>query len=244
MFSPTPSIDDGHPHVHARPHTVAAGFTRRRLLVASAAIAGSGWAGVVVPAFGQPATLRATPEQELGPFYPVRLPADQDADLTVIAGKETRALGTIIYLSGRVTSRSGEPVANAELEIWQANAAGRYTHPGDNNPQPADLNFDGYARIHTDADGRYRLKSIKPGAYPAAPGWMRPPHIHFDVRGKTNRLVTQMYFDGEELNAKDRFIERLSAAGRDGLLARYCARSAQHEPDALVAEWNIVLRAG
>jgi protocatechuate 3,4-dioxygenase beta subunit len=76
------------------------------------------------------------------------------------------------------------------------------------------------------------------------PGWLRPPHIHFDVRGKTSRLVTQMYFEGEELNAKDRFFDRLSPGGRDGLLARYGARSTEHEPNALVAVWNIVLMAG
>lgn len=244
MLSPTPSIDEGHLHVQARPHAVAPGFMRRHLLAASAALAGAGLTGVVAPAFGQPVTLRRTPEQEIGPFYPVRLPADQDADLTVIAGRDARALGTIVYLSGRVTHRSGEPVADAEFEIWQANAAGRYTHPADHNPQPADPNFDGYARIRTDAEGRYRFKTIKPGAYLAAPGWMRPPHIHFDVRGKLSRLVTQMYFEGEELNAKDRFFDRLSPGGKEGLLARYGARSAEHEANALVAVWNIVLMAG
>ncbi len=246
MFSPTPSVDDAHLHLHchAYSHAVVPRVTRRHLLAASAAAAGAGLTSVVLPAFGQPAKLRRTPEQEVGPLYPLRLPADQDADLTVIAGRDARALGTIVVLSGRVTNRNGEPVVNAELEIWQANAAGRYTHAADDNPQPVDTNFDGYARIRTDAEGSYRLKTIKPGAYLAARGWMRPPHIHFDVRGKESRLVTQMYFEGEELNAKDRFFDRLSPGGKDGLLARYGARSAEHEPNALVAEWNIVLIAG
>ncbi|MBL8341180.1 MAG: intradiol ring-cleavage dioxygenase [Rubrivivax sp.] len=198
-------------------------------------------------AFAQQAPARATAEQVIGPFYPVRLPADQDADLTVIAGKDgkdARALGTIVYLSGRVTSLRGEPVPNAEIELWQANAAGRYTHAADVNPQPLDPHFDGYARIRTDAEGRYRFKTIKPGAYPATPTWMRPPHIHFDVRGQQSRLVTQMYFEGEELNAKDRFFDRLSPTGKEGLLARYNASPAQQEPGALVAVWNIVLMAG
>ncbi|MBI5258571.1 MAG: protocatechuate 3,4-dioxygenase [Burkholderiales bacterium] len=195
-------------------------------------------------AFGQPAAARPTSEQVSGPFYPVRLPADQDADLTVIAGRTARAQGTLVYLSGRVTNVRGEPVPNADIEVWQANAAGRYTHPADDNAQPIDPHFDGYARIRSDADGRYRLKTIKPGAYPAAPGWMRPPHIHFDIRGRHSRLVTQMYFEGEELNAKDRFFDRLSPAGKEGLLARYGTPSAQHEPNALVAVWNIVLIAG
>ncbi len=246
MHSPTPTIDDGHPHVHvhARPGAPAHGFTRRHLLAASAAITGAGLTGAVMPAFGQQPALRSTNEQVIGPFYPVRLPADQDADLTVIAGKDARALGTIVYLSGRVTNLRGEPVPDADLELWQANTAGRYTHPADDNPQPVDPNFDGYARIRSDTDGRYRFKTIKPGAYPAAPGWVRPPPIHIVVRGQASRRVTQKYFEGEELNIKDRYFDRLSAAGKEALLARYGARSAQHEPDALVAVWNIVLRAG
>lgn len=198
------------------------------------------------PAASWPSRARPTAEQVVGPFYPVRLPSDQDADLTVIAGKDARALGSVVYLSGRVTNVRGEPVTNAELEIWQANAAGRYTHPADDNPQPLDPHVDGYARIRTGAEGRYRFKTIKPGAYPVTPvpGWARPPHIHFDMRGRDSRLVTQMYFEGEELNTKDRYFDRLPPAGKEALLARYGARSAQQEPDALVAVWNIVLRAG
>jgi protocatechuate 3,4-dioxygenase, beta subunit len=245
MYSPTPSIDDGHRHVHVRPEAPADTFTRRHLLAASAAVAGAGLTGTALPAFGQQPAVRSTNEQVIGPFYPVRQPADQDADLTVIAGKkDARALGTIVYFSGRITNLRGELVPDAELELWQANAAGRYTHPADDNPQSVDPNFDGYARIRTDAEGRYRFKTIKPGAYPAAPGWVRPPHIHFDVRGKESRLVTQMYFEGEELNAKDRYFDRLPPAGKEALVARYGTRSAEHEQGALVAVWNIVLRAG
>lgn len=246
MYSPTPSIDEGHPHSHASSALLGHGFSRRRMLTASAAITGAGLTGGVNLAFSQQAPARPTPEQVIGPFYPVRLPADQDADLTVISGKDARALGTFLYLSGRVTNPSGEPVPNAEIEVWQANAVGRYTHAADDNPQPVDPNFEGYARIRTDPEGRYRFKTIKPGAYPVSvvPGWVRPPHIHFEVRGRESRLVTQLYFEGEDLNAKDRFFDRLSPAGKEGLLARYAARSAQHEPNALVAVWNIVLRTG
>ncbi len=246
MFSPPPALAEGHCHFHGRPDLVSHGLTRRRLLTASALLTGTGLSAAVMPAWAQQPVARPTAEQVIGPFYPVRLPADQDADLTVIAGHQARALGTIVYLSGRVTNLRGEPVANAELEIWQANAVGRYAHAADDNPQPVDPNFDGYARVRADTEGRYRIKTIKPGAYPVTPvpGWMRPPHIHFDVRGKTSRLVTQMYFDGEELNTKDRFFDRLSAGGKAGLQARYGERSAAHEPDALVAVWNILLIAG
>lgn len=244
MVGPTPSIDDGHRHSDFRSALAGHGVSRRHLLSTAAAMTGAGLTGGVSLAFSQHALARPTSEQVFGPFYPVRLPVDQDADLTLIAGKDARALGTIVYLSGRVTSFRGGPVPNADLEIWQANAVGRYTHTADDNAQPIDANFDGYARVRTDAEGRYRFKTIKPGAYPATPTWMRPPHIHVDVRGRESRLVTQMYFEGEELNAKDRYFDRLSPDGKEGLLARYGAPSAQHEPGALVAVWNIVLRAG
>jgi protocatechuate 3,4-dioxygenase beta subunit len=212
------------------------------MLKASAAIAGGGLAAAMAPAFGQQPTFRSTNEQILGPFYPVRLPVDQDADLTVIAGMDARALGQVLYVSGRVTNRLGEPVADAELEIWQANAAGRYNHPADQNPAPIDINFQGYAKIRTGPDGGYRIKTVKPGAYPAEPGWTRPPHIHFDVKGRASRLVTQMYFEGEDLNDKDRLLQ--GASRKEGLIAHYGTPSAQQEPNALVAVWNIVLMAG
>jgi protocatechuate 3,4-dioxygenase beta subunit len=170
------------------------------------------------------------------------LPADHDADLTIVAGKDVRALGQVLYLSGRVTNLRGEPVAGVEMEIWQANAAGRYTHPSERNPAPIDPNFDGYAKIRTGPDGGYSIKTIKPGAYPDSPTSMRPPHIHFDIRGRVNRLVTQMYFEGEALNDKDSILQ--SASRKDGLTSRYGQLSGQQEPEALVAAWNIVLIAG
>jgi protocatechuate 3,4-dioxygenase beta subunit len=246
MLTPTLSVEDHHRHSGAAADLAGNGVTRRGMLTASATLAGAGLAGGMTFAFGQQSGLRPTNEQVLGPFYPVRLPTDQDADLTVIAGKDARALGQILYVNGRVTNVRGEPVGNAELEIWQANAVGRYTHPSDDNPLPIDPNFEGYAKIRTGPDGSYRFKTVKPGAYPVTPvpGWTRPPHIHFDVKGRASRLVTQMYFEGEALNDKDIFFQRASASGKDGLLARYGAPSGQQEPNALVAVWNIVLIAG
>ncbi|MBP8310417.1 MAG: hypothetical protein KAY46_24280 [Burkholderiaceae bacterium] len=235
---PTPSIG------HVR--SAAQGLTRRQMLASSASLMGSGLMAASLPAFAQPARARPTPEQVIGPFYPVRPPSDPDADLTVVAGQVGRAEGTVVTLGGRVTDLRGEPVPHAEIEVWQANAAGRYTHPADDNPQALDPHFEGYARIRADASGRYRIKTIKPGAYPvtAVPGWMRPPHIHFDVRGRHSRLVTQMYFEGEALNASDRFFDRLSANGKQALLARWSAPSTKREANVLDAEWNIVLIAG
>lgn len=245
MLKPTAQIEE-----HHRRHDVSTagrgtGTTRRGMLAASAAMTGSGLLGFSTLGLGQQAGLRPTPEEILGPFFPLRLPTDQDADLTVIAGKDPRALGQVLYVSGLVTNLRGEPVADAELEVWQANAAGRYNHPADTSQVPIDANFEGYAKIRTGADGHYRIKTVKPGAYatPVA-GWTRPPHIHFDVKGRLSRLVTQMYLEGEALNDKDVLLQRKSEAGRKSLIASYTARSGQQEPNALVAVWNIVLIAG
>ena len=242
MLRPTASIAQDHRHVSPAAALPGARVTRRGMLTASLALTGVGLAGVTLLAVGQQPGIRPTNEQILGPFYPVRLPADQDADLTIIAGKYARALGQVVYVSGRVMNVRGEPVVGAELEIWQANAAGRYNHPSDQNPAPIDPNFEGYAKIRTGPDGSYEFKTVKPGAYPATPTSMRPPHVHFDVRGRVNRLVTQMYFEGEAWNDKDEILQR--ASRKEGLIARYGAPSGQQEPTALVVIWNIVLRAG
>lgn len=243
MLKPTPQIEESHRHQEVSATLPGTSFTRRGLLTVSAAITGVGLTGATKLAFGQVPSIRPTPEQVLGPFYPVRLPVDQDADLTVIAGKDTRALGPVLYVSGVVTNLRGEPVAGAVLDIWQANAVGRYTHPADDNPLPIDPNFEGYTKIRTGPDGSYRFKTVKPGAYPTlVPGWIRPPHIHFDVNGQTSRVVTQMYLEGEALNEKDRFLQ--GAPRKESLIAKYGSPSGQQEPNALVAVWNIVLRAG
>jgi protocatechuate 3,4-dioxygenase beta subunit len=133
----------------------------------------------------------------------------------------------------------GEPVADAVLEIWQANAAGRYAHPGDDNKAPLDPNFQGYARIRTGADGSYRFKTVNPGPYAG-----RTRHIHFDVKGRNTRLVTQMYFEGDPLNEKDGLLKRRSAESRKTLISRPVTPTGTQERDALVVTWDIVLASG
>jgi protocatechuate 3,4-dioxygenase beta subunit len=118
-------------------------------------------------AFAQ-ATLQRTPDQILGPFYPLKS-LDQNSDLTRVPGRPGRAGGLVLDVMGRVLNLKGEPVRNAQLEIWQANAHGRYTHPSDHNPAPLDSNFEGSTSLTADHDGRYRFKTIKPAAYPAGP---------------------------------------------------------------------------
>src|SRR6266436_5154025 len=216
-------------------------ISRRHVLgmaVAGGSLVMSGGVSIV---FAQP--LRRTPDQILGPFYPVRKPLDQDADLTTIAGKPGRAEGQVMHVMGRVLTVAGHPVHGARVEIWQANTHGRYTHPSDTNPAPLDPHFEGFAVLTTDAEGRYRMKTIKPGAYPAGPDRMRPPHMHFEVTGQSNRLVTQMYFAGEPLNDTDPFLQG-AGANKERLIVPLGPPTQEREPDALVAVWDIVLEQG
>jgi len=140
-----------------------------------------------------------------------------------------------------VLNRFGKPVYHARMDIWQANAAGKYRHPSDANPAPLDPNFNGFARLTTDACGRYSFRTIKPGGYPTAEGDVRPPHIHFDVAGRFDRLVTQLYFAGEAANQTDRW---LNAAPHPERLIVTLQQLPSHETRALTAHFDIVLATG
>jgi len=182
--------------------------------------------------------LARTPQQILGPFYPLK-EFPQTADLTQIAGRPERAQGQILNVMGRVLNLAGEPVRNATIEVWQANAAGRYTHPSDPNPAPLDPNFDGSAVLTTDPEGRYRFKTIKPAAYPAGPNLIRPAHIHFQVSGRQDRLVTQMYFDGDPYNATDPFLN--SVGRKDLLTTKLVDASPEFEAGSKTAVFDMVI---
>jgi protocatechuate 3,4-dioxygenase, beta subunit len=184
--------------------------------------------------------LRPTPQETFGPFFPVHTPSHHDFDLTHIPGRPGRALGQVIEVSGRVLRMDGSPIKGAAMEIWQANAAGRYANPLDKNPAPLDPNFEGVALLHTTAEGRYRILTVKPGAYADSAGGMRTPHIHFDVTSDEYRLVAQMYFPGEALNEKDLLISTMPARHRDPALAT-CKSVESAEPAILTYEWDIVL---
>jgi len=155
------------------------GISRRRVLGMAGAIGGLAMFGSASSALAQ--ALRRTPDQILGPFYPVVKPPHQGADLTTIPGKPGRAAGQVIHVMGRVINSHGQPVQGARVEIWQANTHGRYTHPSDTNPAPLDPNFEGFAVLTTDAEGRYRIKTIKPGAYPAGPDNRMRPRIFISM---------------------------------------------------------------
>jgi protocatechuate 3,4-dioxygenase, beta subunit len=179
-----------------------------------------------------------TPDQILGPFFPISRGHTQQCDLTVVDGANGVALGEIIEVTGRILNRQGDPVSGAGLTVWQANACGRYMHPADANPSPLDPNFVGSTDIRSGGDGAYRIKTVKPGAYPAGPDWMRPPHIHFEIHGKYERLITQMYFPDEPLNASDRLLN--SALRPDLLIATIVPSQEAHR----VLNFDIILSRG
>lgn len=218
-------------------------FSRRHFLALSSAfgglIAGSDLASVRAQ---QKQIL--TPEQALGPFYPIAKPLDRDADLTQLRGRRGMAQGQIIHLMGRVVNAQGRPLEGIKLEIWQANVHGRYAHINDENKAPLDPNFQGYGVQVTDAKGQFRFKTIKPSAYATGiEDWSRPPHIHYYVTGRHEALVTQMYFPGDPLNAKDRILQS-AGADQHALIAKVEPAGAGHEPDALNVMWTIVLTRG
>ena len=170
--------------------------------------------------------------------------APGDADLT--SGHAGEPLGERIIVHGRVVDEEGRPVPDVLLEVWQANAAGRYHHDVDRHPAPLDPNFTGAGRLLTDSAGRYRLVTVKPGAYPWRnhPNAWRPAHIHFSVFGRafTQRLVTQMYFPGDPLFAYDPIFNSVrDPAARELLVARFDLETTEPEW-ALAYRWDVVLR--
>ena len=220
-----------------------ADLDRRDLLKMSAVIAGLGAATASRDARANPAQLQRTPAQILGPFYPLKeLP--QTADLTRIPGRSGRAEGQVLNVVGQVLNLAGEPVRNAKVEVWQANARGRYTHPSDTTPAPLDPNFDGAALLVTDGEGRYRLKTIKPGAYPVGPNLMRPAHIHFQVSGKQDRLVTQMYFEGDPYNRTDSSLNSAPPERKELLIVKLLDATPELEPGSKLVKFDMVLFTG
>ena len=181
-----------------------------------------------------------TPDQILGPYFPTgQTPAPQ-IDLTSVKGVEGHAQGEIIEVTGRVLNLDGESVRSIPITVWQANAFGRYAHGNDPNPAPLDSNFVGCVGIRSDSDGVYRIRTVKPGAYPAGRDWMRPPHIHFEIHGRFERLITQMYFPDEPLNASDRLLNAVLYP--DLLIARQVL--SENGSSHRVLKFDIVLARG
>jgi len=173
-----------------------------------------------------------------GPVYGDGQLGEHDADLT--RQHRGEPLGERIVVTGRVLDGAGRPVRGQLIELWQANAAGRYRHLLDAHAAPLDPNFNGAGRCLTDADGEYRFVTIKPGAYPWRnhPNAWRPAHIHFSLFGRafTQRLVTQMYFPGDPLLALDPIHGAIrDPAARARLVCAF-------DPDRSEAEWALAYR--
>lgn len=146
--------------------------------------------------------LLLSPPTTEGPFYPDKLPLDQDNDLIIIKDSTTPAVGIITHLTGRVLSQSGEPIKDATVEIWQCDANAVYLHTRDSGPktQQQDKHFQGYGRFTTASTGEYRFRTIKPVPYPGRPS----PHIHIKVkRGDRELITTQIFIRGFEGNSRD-----------------------------------------
>jgi protocatechuate 3,4-dioxygenase beta subunit len=221
------------------------GFSRRQILEMAAGISALTLYGDATSIFAQAPTDRVfTPSIILGPFYPQIKSSDQDADLTLLTGRQKRAEGKVVYLTGRVRNLKGEPVSGAKVSIWQANTHGRYSHKSDQNPAPLDPNFQGFGIQTTDAEGRFRFKTIKPGAYPAPVVGMRAPHVHFEVEAKYDRLITQMFFPNEALNEQDHFLQFVKGPYREAVIAKPTPVTNGIEADVLSFVWDIVLLSG
>lgn len=193
-------------------------MTRRGMLGIGAAAASA----TLLPTVVQASARSATPWQTQGPFFPVHEQSDKDADLTVIDGQSEPALGEVVEVSGRIVDTNGDPIAGALIDIWQANAAGRYAHESDANTAPLDPQFQGWARLVTGPDGRYSIRTIKPGVYPAEEGWDRPPHIHYKVaRRGYKEITTQLYFKGDPLNDVDRLLLAVPEPERSNLVGDF-----------------------
>lgn len=178
-----------------------------------------------------------------GPVFGDTVVGIDDADLT--RGHPNEPAGQRMIISGRLLDGDGRAIPHSLIEIWQANAAGRYRHDRDTWPAPLDPNFDGMGRTLTDDQGRYQFTTVKPGAYPWKNhhnAW-RPAHIHFSLFGSafTQRLVTQMYFPDDPLFGQDPIFNSAPAAARSRMIAEFSLEDTS--PDwALAFRFDIVLR--
>ncbi len=201
---------------------------RRRILIAgaAAAVAAPGW---LTPALAQSRSLLPTPSQTEGPFYPISLPADSDADL-LRNGKVVYDKGQASWVEGTVTDLAGVPVAGAVVEIWQCDHQGHYHHPGDGDR--ADPAFQGFGRVTLGRDGAYRFRTLKPVPYTG-----RTPHIHVKVKlDRQELLTTQLYVEGDPGNQRDGIWRRMNADARAAVTVPFAPRN-----DGLHARFPIVV---
>ncbi|MTJ04860.1 MAG: protocatechuate 3,4-dioxygenase subunit beta [Sediminimonas qiaohouensis] len=192
-------------------------------------------------------SMESTPSEETGPRFGASLLGPLDNNLIMNYSADGRpAIGERILMHGRVLDEMGRPVPETLIEIWQANAGGRYRHVKDGYLAPLDPNFGGCGRTITDAEGRYQFLTIRPGAYPwpnRANDW-RPMHIHISVFGHAfgQRLITQMYFEGDPLIARCPIAATIKDRGQLDRLVAPLDMSHARPLDFLAYKFDIVLR--
>jgi protocatechuate 3,4-dioxygenase, beta subunit len=180
-------------------------------------------------------SLMATPAQTEGPFYPDRLPLDQDNDLIIFAGRKAPSAGEITHLSGRILDLHGNPLRGVVIEIWQVDHNGHYIHSADASARN-DANFQGFGRFETGQTGEYRFRTIKPVPYPG-----RTPHIHFKLRkGGRELLSTQLYVQDHPLNEHDGVLRSIRDPRQRTLVIMPFLPSKEHQ-DELAVRFDIVL---
>src|SRR5260370_13098796 len=158
-----------------------------------------------------------TPSQTIGPFFkPAMIQSGQESLVT------SKSRGERITIEGRVLECDGAPVSDAMIELWQANADGRYDHPDDSQEKLIDPEFRGFGRAATDEVGSFRFYTIKPGPVPGPGDLLQAPHINVSIfaRGLLKRLATRIYFPGEPLNATDAVLNTVASGRRSTLVAR------------------------
>jgi protocatechuate 3,4-dioxygenase, alpha subunit len=171
-----------------------------------------------------------TPSQTVGPFFAYCLTPKAYGYAEVVTNDLVTedAAGERIRIEGRVIDGDGQPMPDAMIEIWQADGQGRYAHPADRRAL-ANTRFKGFGRSDTDADGRYRFTTVKPGAVPGPNGGTQAPHINVSVfaRGVLRRLFTRIYFEGEAANASDPILALVPADARGTLIAKRATQSGE-----------------
>ena len=178
-------------------------------------------------------TLPVTSSQTVGPFFDIGLRRFCCADLLAPGMSSER-----VVIEGRVLDGDSVPVPDALIEIWQANAHGKYAHPEDTQAKPLDPGFKGYGRIATDDEGRFRIVTLKPGPVPGPEGTTQAPHLEISVfmRGLLKRLVTRIYFPDDPLHMNDPVLARVDRARRRTLIAKL----QPGQPGSL--RWDVVLQ--
>ena len=190
---------------------------------------------LLAPLVNAAGKLEPTPRQTAGPFYPVALPLDDDNDLTRVSGETKRAKGEWTDLSGRIVDINGQPFSGMRIEIWQCDANGRYRHPYDDAQRPLDPGFQGHGHTHSNKQGQYRFRTIRPEKYPG-----RTPHIHVAVFPQDEQpFTTQIYIANDPRNASDMLFNRIPNDRRHMVMADFSPSN--NEEVSFEAEFDLVL---